>query len=1763
MICIQRASAVPAATVPNAPPTNIVLTPLSSSTIQVSFGPPPSTNRNGDILSYSINYTGSPFDTSTVTLNVPGSTDPEESYSEVINFLQEFNTYDVTLAAVNAQGVGVESTPQLVQTFADVPLAAQDLMLSVLSATSIQVDFSPPLPEEQNGLITSYIIQYIGLNVDTMQDDDTTSITDTTYPASDQISYILTQLEEFEDYTITVFPVNSAGISFDPLSESAITLSAVPDSAPINVNIIPDQRSLTVTWDPPPAISQNGQISNYLIAITGDPFPFTETSPIIITASGSYPDTQQYSEDITGLEEYNSYDISIAASNMIGDGPFSPVSTQMTLEAVPDAPPTNIVLMALSSTTMQVSFGPPPSANRNGDILSYKIYYTGSPFDTCRVTLNVTGSIDPEESYLEDINFLQEFNTYDVTLAAVNAQGVGVASAPLSAQTFADVPLAAQDLMLSVLSATSIQVDFSPPLPEEQNGLITSYTIQYIGLYVDTVQDEVITSITNTNYPASDQISYILTQLEEFEDYTITVFPVNSAGISFDPLSELATTLSAVPDSAPIIDNIIQNQRSLTVTWSPPPSITQNGQLFDYLIVITGDPFPFTETSPIIFTASGSYPDTQQYSEDITGLEEDNSYDISIAVSNMEGDSPFSPVSTQMTLEDVPDAPPTNIVLMALSSTTMQVSFGPPPSANRNGDILSYKIYYTGSPFDTSTVTLNVTGSIDPEESYLEDINSLQEFNAYNVTLAAVNAQGVGVASAPLSAQTFADVPLAAQDLMLSVLNATSIQVDFSPPLPEEQNGLITSYTIQYIGLNVDTMQDDDTTSITDTTYPASDQISYILTQLEEFEDYTITVFPVNSAGISFDPLSESAITLSAVPDSAPINVNIIPDQRSLTVTWDPPPAISQNGQISNYLIAITGDPFPFTETSPIIITASGSYPDTQQYSEDITGLEEYNSYDISIAASNMIGDGPFSPVSTQMTLEAAPTGAAQNVSINSVTSNSFNISFLQPIGQLQNGPILRYDVLYTGVTFQTNSLLQSFFVTAMDPTLISSEILVTLSNLQEFNDYNIQVRAVNSEGSAPLTMAIPGSTSEAAPDMAPIPTQIAQVNATSIFVAWQPPPGISQNGQIVSYTFYITGYPFFYTDTPPVVLATGGYPDTQSYSINITGLEEFNMYNLSIIAENSAGSSPPSDYITETTLEAVPGRPRLIGVLVLNATTIRVVWRAPLPADQNGIILEYNITLLPVSDLPPPALVTVAKGGSYPVPDTVLYEEEVTGLEEGFAYDIFVTAVTSIGPGLPSLSVRREMTPDIAPPNLPPFDSSAVNVTSVSSTSFGLSLPSVSALFLGGAHTGFTFKHQGYITIESLFSISQKKRSVDHLYTTDQITIVTEMGNDFLITGLLPHFNYIISVSANNAAGTSGAVYLADILLNSDVPSSPPINITAVTTSYSTINYTWDNNLTTINGFLLSYSLYYSESGEPAIKIPFEVNTLGPYTFVLDGLAPNTLYSFFIAVVNEIGDGPNSTLVWATTHPKVPESTIQPFPNTDSPPIESQGSIQIRVPTQNSFPTANIAAIYIISDMNIPPLFTLLSAMDAYSLINSETEPNIRIQAVLDSEYWNGEGTYFQFTIGDNIETSYNGNLYINMPLQAGTNYELSYYILFYDENEDITPEFSTIGSLGDITTAAFNTRFCVECVVFPIVVVLLLLLILCIIVLLLLFLCYWYKQRTALQGAVHTRNSPIRQVQLQRMEKSIPDKEQNEMFIAEHAKEDLGADSLEKKPL
>ena len=84
--------------------------------------------------------------------------------------------------------------------------------------------------------------------------------------------------------------------------------------------------------------------------------------------------------------------------------------------------------------------------------------------------------------------------------------------------------------MSTTSTATSINVCFEFPDGSTQNGQITSFNVTLVGTPFDTVSPNVSISVISTDYPLTGSVCGDVTNLEEYNDYTITVLLTSSAG---------------------------------------------------------------------------------------------------------------------------------------------------------------------------------------------------------------------------------------------------------------------------------------------------------------------------------------------------------------------------------------------------------------------------------------------------------------------------------------------------------------------------------------------------------------------------------------------------------------------------------------------------------------------------------------------------------------------------------------------------------------------------------------------------------------------------------------------------------------------------------------------------------------------------------------------------------------------------------------------------------------------------------------------------------------------------------------------------------------------------------------------------------------------------------------------------------------------------------------------------------------------------------
>ena len=116
------------------------------------------------------------------------------------------------------------------------------------------------------------------------------------------------------------------------------------------------------------------------------------------------------------------------------------------------------------------------------------------------------------------------------------------------------------------------------------------------------------------------------------------------------------------------------------------------------------------------------------------------------------------------------------------------------------------------------------------------------------------------------------------------------------------------------------------------------------------------------------------------------------------------------------------------------------------------------------------------------------------------------------------------------------------------------------------------------------------------APLVAPVNLNATSTTANSTIVCFEFPEGITQNGQITSFNVTLVGIPFdTESQTVSIAITSTEYPLTGSVCGNVTGLQEYNNYTITVVLINSIGPSPSSSDVQVRTLEACEFSHKLI----------------------------------------------------------------------------------------------------------------------------------------------------------------------------------------------------------------------------------------------------------------------------------------------------------------------------------------------------------------------------------------------------------------------------------------------------------------------------------------------------------------------------------------------------------------------------------------
>uniref|UniRef100_A0A8D2MIS7 Sidekick cell adhesion molecule 1 n=1 Tax=Zonotrichia albicollis TaxID=44394 RepID=A0A8D2MIS7_ZONAL len=787
-----------------------------------------------------------------------------------------------------------------------------------------------------------------------------------------------------------------------------------------------------------------------------------------------------------------------------------------------------------------------------------------NPSSSSRITVEKDGTLLISQTWSGDIG--------DYTCEVISSGGNNSRAARLEV---IELPHSPQNLVATLNSSYSRSVVLSWVRPFDGNSPVLYYVVE----------------LSENNSPWKVHLSNLdpkmtgvtVSGLTPARTYQFRVCAVNQVGKGRYSTETSRLMLPEEPPSAPP-KNIVASGRtnqSIMVQWQPPPESEHNGVLHGYILRYRLAGLPGEYQYKNITSAEINYclvKDLIIWTQ----------YEIQVASYNGAGLGAFSRPVTEYTLQGVPTAPPQNVQVEAVNSTTIQFFWNPPPQQFINGINQGYKLL--AWPVDAPESVTVVTIAPDFHGVHSGCITNLKKFTSYYTSVLCFTTPGDGPRSPPQLLRTLEDKPGAVGHLSFTEILDTSLKVSWQEPV--EKNGIITGYQISWevYGRNESRLA----RSLSNST------LEYKITGLSSLTTYTIEVAAVTAQGSGW--VTSSTISSGVPPElpGAPTNLvisNISP--RSATLQFRP--GYDGKTSISKWIVegqvGVLGD-----EEEWVTLHEVENEPDAQML--EVPNLTPYTHYRFRMRQVNVVGPSPLSqPSRVIQTLQAPPDVAPGSVTVRTASETSLWLRWVPlPDTQYNGNPeSVGYRIRAWRVDLPAPALLKVL------PDRLAREC--TLEELQEWTEYELQVQAFNAIGAGPWSEAVRGRTRESVPSAPPENVSAEAVSSTQILLTWAAVPESEQNGLILGYKV---------CNWKPKSQTVRG---NHTQSVLLSGLRKFVLYELQVLAFTRIGDGVPSSpAVTERTKDDAPGPPVRMVFPEVRLTSVRIVWQPP--EEPNGIIL-------------------------------------------------------------------------------------------------------------------------------------------------------------------------------------------------------------------------------------------------------------------------------------------------------------------------------------------------------------------------------------------------------------------------------------------------------------------------------------------------------------------------------------------------------------
>ncbi|KAG5276329.1 hypothetical protein AALO_G00130670 [Alosa alosa] len=824
---------------------------------------------------------------------------------------------------------------------------------------------------------------------------------------------------------------------------SAGTRYSAPANLYVRVRRVPPRFSI------PPnnhEVMPGGSVNLTCVAV-GAPMPFVKwvTDGVELTKEDDMPVGRNVLE-LTNIRQSANY--TCVAMSSLG---IIETTAQITVKALPKSPMTLLVTetTATSVTLTWDSGNPEP-------VSYYVIQYRPKQSE------NNFQEVDGVASTRYSIGGLSPYSEYEFRVMAVNNIGRGPPSGPVDTRTSEQAPSSPPlHVQARMLSSSTMLVQWKPP--EEPNGQIRGYRVYY----TEDLQSPLSTwQKHNTDYSELTTISGLTPDIT----YSLRVLGFTSVGDG--PPSDVlqVKTQQGVPAQPAGFEAEAELDTRIMLTWLWPVQDQIIKYELTYWEADSGN------KQHVVFDPAGSYA--------VEGLKPDTLYKFSLAARSEMGLGVYTQPIEARTAQSTPSAPPQEVHLVSLTSTSIQVSWTAPPAALRHGNIVRYSLAYQATSGE-DTQRHEVPDIPADASSHVLDV--LEKWTEYQVWVRAHTDVGPGPESPAARIRTKEDVPGAPpRRVEVEAVNSTALRVTWKPPLASKQHGQIRGYQVVYSRLENGEPRGQPV--ILDVALPEAQWADEESTEYEAFitglhaeTTYSVTVAAYTTKGDGARSKAKVVVTPGAVPGKPTMLISTTIGNTAL-IQWQPPKDMV--GELMGYRLQYKRE-----EERDFTVR---DFRKTDDHFT-VTGLHKGATYLFRLSAKNRAGHGEeyAKEISTP---EDVPGSYPQNLSVVGLTTTTTTLAWEPPALAERNGRIVQYVVVYRDINSQQNR------------TNSTANTTLTIQGLQPDTTYDIRVRAFTSKGGGPLSPSIQSRTMSTSVAEFTKNFGVKAVMKSSVLLTWEVP---------------------------------------------------------------------------------------------------------------------------------------------------------------------------------------------------------------------------------------------------------------------------------------------------------------------------------------------------------------------------------------------------------------------------------------------------------------------------------------------------------------------------------------------------------------------------------------------------------------------------------------------------------------------------------